>query len=135
MSREATGRILVVDDISYWRRLIPQVLRGYEVRVAATYEEALEAIECFEFDVAILDVRLRDEDPSNVDGIYVLRRVRERRQDASVVILTGHRKSLRDEALVGCEPYELVSKPFENAAFRQMIERLVARSKRPKPEN
>lgn len=114
----------MVDDISYWRKLIPYVLDEFEVRVIESYDHAIEAIQTLDFEIAILDIRLDDKNLANVDGLLLLKEIRERKPKARVVLLTGYRKSIIEESLEKYRPFELVEKPFENSSFRLLIRRL-----------
>jgi two-component system, OmpR family, KDP operon response regulator KdpE len=66
--------VLVVDDEQAMRRTLTAGLeaRGYEVRTAATGEEALSSLATNPPDVVILDLGLPD-----IDGIEVCRRLRQ----------------------------------------------------------
>ncbi|MBZ5640267.1 MAG: sigma-54 dependent transcriptional regulator [Acidobacteriia bacterium] len=80
-------RILVVDDEPGVRAALEAILRdeGYAVVAAASGEEGLEAFETGAFDAVLLDVWL-----PGIDGLETLVRLRERRHDAEVVMISGH---------------------------------------------
>src|SRR5690349_20105177 len=124
------GRILVVDDQEDYQELIYTVLTGYEVRAVGTYEGAIEAIEAFHFDVAILDIRLQDENIWNVDGIDLLSRIRRKKPHSRVVILSGHRESVAGLDLDGYKPFEFFAKEtLDNEVFRETVQKLVQQAK------
>jgi signal transduction histidine kinase/CheY-like chemotaxis protein len=62
------GRALIVDDDAPIRGLLEALLRrgGWEVLGTADRTEALEAVTAGEFDMALIDVRLADEDGEQV---------------------------------------------------------------------
>ena len=92
-------RILVVDDSTLARRSARKILEGagHEVFEA---EDGLRALERFYLDkphVVVLDVTMKD-----MDGIEVLRRLREMDSTARVVIVTADvQDSTRDMARQG----------------------------------
>ncbi|HEY4642600.1 MAG TPA: response regulator [Thermoanaerobaculia bacterium] len=91
---EVAATILVVDDNALNRALLEEELthRGFEVRMAAGGEEALELIALEPFDLILLDIMMPD-----VDGIQVLRKVRERWSGIELpVIMTTARADRRD---------------------------------------
>lgn len=92
MKHERTGRILVVDDQEAWREVLSVILEedGHQVATAATYQEARSILENEHFDVAVLDIRLVDESPYNIEGIALLREIRDLAYTTKVVILTGY---------------------------------------------
>jgi two-component system nitrogen regulation response regulator NtrX len=84
MARE---RILLVDDEPGVRSSLEAILRdeGYDVAVAVSGEEGLEAASSSPFDAVLLDVWL-----PGMDGLETLTRLRERRDQAAVVMISGH---------------------------------------------
>jgi DNA-binding NtrC family response regulator len=88
MNRPSKGaRVLLVDDDDTFRRVMSAELarRGYDVVAASTGREALQQSTQITPDVTLLDLRLPD-----LDGIEVLKRLRERNPSAGVVVLTAH---------------------------------------------
>ena len=79
--------ILVVDDEHEFLELMTNRLqkRGFTVDVAPTGEQALEKVAKENFDAMVLDVKM-----PGIDGIEVLRRVKQMRPEMPVLLLTGH---------------------------------------------
>lgn len=82
--------------------------RGYVVELLRTVEEALAALETTPFDAAILDLGLPDG-----DGLDVLRFIRSKTLDTSVIVLTARdHTSQRIQGLdTGADDY--IVKPFD----------------------
>lgn len=68
------GRALVVDDQGVWLELFTELLHelGLEVETATTYEQAIGLVDSRYFHLAVVDVRLKDEDAQNTQGMDVL---------------------------------------------------------------
>lgn len=79
--------ILVVDDEHEFLELMQNRMqkRGFTVSVAPTGEEALDMVRQGSFDAMVLDVKM-----PGIDGIEVLRRVKEMKPELPVLLLTGH---------------------------------------------
>lgn len=79
--------ILVVDDEYEFLELMQNRMqkRGFTVSVASTGEKALDMVREGSFDAMVLDVKM-----PGIDGIEVLRRVKEMRPELPVLLLTGH---------------------------------------------
>lgn len=80
-------RVLVIDDeeivrISCLRTLQPE---GYEVKVVQSGAEGIKILEKETFDLVLTDLKMPD-----MDGIEVLRRVKEGWPDAEIIIITGY---------------------------------------------
>ena len=82
-----TARILVVDDERFFREAIREVLEAEKLEcvLASNGAEALEHADDPTLGVVVLDVQL-----PGIDGIEVLRRLRERRPELKVLILSAH---------------------------------------------
>ena len=86
-------RILIVDDQQNWRDVISSLLAsdGYEVNSVASTADAWRLLDNKSFDIAILDVRLVDDDPFDVQGIELLEQMKTRLGDRfPIVIMTGY---------------------------------------------
>jgi two-component system KDP operon response regulator KdpE len=102
------ARVLVVDDEAAIVLVLNRTLaaQGYVVTVATTGSEALAAIAERPPDVILLDLGLPD-----VDGLEVVRRVRERGATPIIVLSARHTEAAKVEALtLGADDY--VEKPF-----------------------
>jgi DNA-binding response OmpR family regulator len=79
-------KLLVVDDEANIRLLYAQELsdEGYQVVTAGTALEAVEKLENTEFDLAILDIKLKNE-----SGIELLQRIVKERHALPVILCTA----------------------------------------------
>ena len=106
---DAPVRTLVVDDEPSLAELLSSVLRfeGWEVRTAADGRGAVRAAREFRPDAVVLDVMLPD-----LDGLEVLRRLRQEQPRVCVLFLTA-RDAVEDRVAgitAGGDDY--VTKPF-----------------------
>jgi DNA-binding response OmpR family regulator len=114
-------RLLVVEDETRIATFLVKGLTaaGYAVDLTSTVAQALELIAENEFALVVLDRRLPDG-----DGLDVLRAIRARGEDLSVIVLTA-RGEIEDrvEGLdLGADDY--LTKPF---AFEELLARVRAR--------
>ena len=105
-----TYNVLVVDDERTLRFTLKESLseEGYRVETAADVAEALSLLEREEFHVALVDQKLPDE-----SGIQLLKRIKAKRPETQVIIMTAFGKYANaiEAARAGC--YDYVGKPFE----------------------
>src|SRR5688572_13477713 len=101
--------ILVVDDEPGVRSSLSGVLRdeGFEVDAAASGEECLERAARTAYDVIVLDVWL-----PGVDGLVTLQRLRERKVDAQVVMISGHGNIESAVRAIKMGAFDFVEKPL-----------------------
>ncbi len=80
-------KLLIVDDEVKFLDSIAQrlELRGFDVAKASSGEQALKEAEAGGFDLALLDLKM-----PGMDGIEVLKRLKEKHKYLEVIILTGH---------------------------------------------
>lgn len=80
------NRILVVDDEANIRLLYAEELaeEGYEVVTAANTAEAIEHLQHGEFDLTVLDIKLKNE-----SGIDLLQKLVKERHDMPVVLCSA----------------------------------------------
>ncbi|MCK4846078.1 MAG: response regulator [Deltaproteobacteria bacterium] len=81
------NRILVVDDEEGIRLLYKEELEeeGYEVALASSGEAALERLDESNIDLVLLDIKM-----PGIDGVEVLRRIKERWKTLPVVLCTAY---------------------------------------------
>jgi len=111
------GRLLVVDDDEGPRKSLQLLFQDhYEVILAASGGQALEALGSGPVDVAVLDLRMPD-----MSGIELLGHIREKYPEVEVIILTGYEslETARQAIRLGARDY--FSKPFDLTAMRAAV--------------
>ncbi len=102
--------ILVLDDEKDACRLMKRVLGrlGHEVQVFTRSDEARRWLEDHEADLALLDIKLRED-----NGLSILRWIRTKYPRTKVIMITGYpsAETTREASALGIEEY--LVKPFE----------------------
>ncbi|MFQ5867906.1 MAG: response regulator [bacterium] len=85
--KDKNVRILVVDDSQECRELCQRVLlrEGYVVHSVDSGKKALKESKAIKFDLIITDLKMPD-----LDGISLLRRVKEIDPKICVIVITGY---------------------------------------------
>jgi EAL domain-containing protein (putative c-di-GMP-specific phosphodiesterase class I)/ActR/RegA family two-component response regulator len=85
-------RVLIVDDEPMQRLILARCVGmiGWQAETAASVDEAISSFSARLHDVVIVDLCLGEQ-----DGIHLLRHLRERRADATVIFVTGMNNRLR----------------------------------------
>jgi len=117
-------RVLVVDDEPHLLRALVLNLsnRGYLVSSAASGTAALAHAEAVQPDIVVLDLGLPD-----IDGMEVLRRLRVRRPDAAIIVLSARTSSKDKVSALDLGAVDYVTKPFDVA---ELVARLGAAARR-----
>lgn len=102
-------RILIVDDEPAILRFLRAGLgsQGYVVAEAATGEAALDAIRQRRADLVVLDLGLPD-----VDGLEVIRRIRDSGASVPIVVLSSRGEEAVKVAALDAGADDYVTKPF-----------------------
>jgi len=102
LQEEAMKKILLVDDEESIHLLYREELEeeGYEVHSALSGGEALERFEGIAPDLVILDINMPD-----MNGIEVLRKLKERRPELPVILSTAYHEYKQDLAAWASDDY------------------------------
>lgn len=86
------GKILVVDDLADWRDMIGGLLQdaGYDVQCAEDGDEAMRLLRQNPYHVAVVDIRLDEQDENNKEGLTLAARMKSYFPELAILILTGH---------------------------------------------
>jgi two-component system, OmpR family, KDP operon response regulator KdpE len=121
---ESKKRILVVDDEQHITMVMRSGLtkHGYDVRVAAEGESALELFQLWTPDLVITDLSM-----PNMDGLEVCRRLRAISRVPIIVLSVKGDEAVKIEALdAGADDY--VTKPFAMGEFLARVRAGLRRS-------
>ncbi len=104
------AKLLVVDDENNLRLVVQKELTrlGHEVETAADGESAWNLLEERDFDVLLCDINM-----PRLDGMSLLRRLREKRQNPpEVIMLTGHATVETAIEAMKLGAYDYLTKPY-----------------------
>ncbi len=113
-------RILVVDDEIRMREEIGEYLRkrSYEVQTAPDPGEATRLLQHFDFDIAIVDIKL-----PGISGLELLKIIREAHPQVEVIMISGHgdMQSVIEAMRLGA--IDFFQKPFRLIDLNQALQR------------
>ena len=122
----ANARILVLDDDPGTCRFMQELLSRSDREIETTLdpEQALARVRAKPFDLVISDLKLN----ARLDGIGVLRSVREITPGTPVIIVTGFGELEKAVEAVREGAFDFVSKPFNIAELKNLVERALQKS-------
>ncbi len=117
-----TKEILIVDDNLDIRQLISGILKdkGFKVREAANFDQALLEINKKLPDVAVIDVKL---DKGDNDGIELLVKLKKLDKDVPVIMISGHANVQMAVNSLKLGAFEFIQKPFSSERLLNFINR------------
>ena len=120
------ANLLIVDDEPGMRQLLSHVFgrAGHTVRAAENGAKALELLRAEPADLIVSDVRMPD-----MNGIELLRKVREFLPDVSVVMMTAFAtvETAREAFKLGADDF--IQKPFDVDELKLIVEKGLERLK------
>jgi DNA-binding NtrC family response regulator len=102
------AKILIVDDEEVVRLSYTRVLAGTncQVKTAWTWGQVAQAMRDEEFDIVLLDLRMPD-----MDGLTVLKALKQRWPESEVIIITGYPTLESAKEAVTLGAYDYLMKP------------------------
>jgi DNA-binding NtrC family response regulator len=106
----AYGKILAIDDERNIRHLIQSefALEGIDVITARSGEEGLERFDQEKFDMVFLDIKL-----PKMDGIEILKKLKQKFAGTDVIMITGHGEVDTAVECMKLGARDYVTKPFK----------------------
>lgn len=117
-------RILIVDDHKNMRLTLSLLLKGYgyEVEEASSGIEACKKAERDNFDVVLTDLKMND-----MDGIEVLKRIKENSPLTEVIVMTAYGTVEKAVETIKIGAYDFIQKPFNSEELLIKIEKALER--------
>lgn len=125
---QAPSRVLLVDDEREFVQTLSErlLLRDMGSAVAYDGESALQMLSEDEPEVMILDLKM-----PGIDGMEVLRRVKETQPEIEVIILTGHGNETDKETCMALGAFAYLQKPVDidilSATMKKANEKILLR--------
>jgi len=118
--------LLIVDDERSVREACREVAMslGFSAFAADSAEHAYRLLETQAFDAVLLDLRL-----PGAGGLEALRRIKEKRPDAIVIVVTGYGTVQSAVQAMKNGAYDYVTKPFSVDELKLLLERVASHLK------
>jgi len=120
MTRTPRIKVLIAEDEAHLGTILETFLnaKGYHVTTVRDGRAALQALRSDSFDVALLDIVMPE-----MDGLEVLRHVREESTPPEVIIITGNGTIETAISAIRLGAYDYLSKPYRMAEIDALVRR------------
>jgi DNA-binding NtrC family response regulator len=116
-------RVLVVDDKESMLKMLSELLsEDYEVETCRMGRQAVESFRRVPADLVLTDIRMPD-----MDGMEVLRTVKEEAPQAEVILMTAFATVSQAVLAVKAGAYNYLTKPFEPDELKIALEKALER--------
>lgn len=125
-------KALIVDDIPEYVDTMEAYLEDmFDVLTAQSLEKAKRVLKDSPIDLAIIDIRLNEEDPENKEGIDLLKWLRERMPEAGVIVMSAYKEfDYAVEALNAGADY-FMRKPIDPDELNSVIDKIFSNTPPP----
>jgi NADH-quinone oxidoreductase subunit E/NADP-reducing hydrogenase subunit HndA len=113
------GNILVVDDEQIVLKSCERVLapHGYEVETTTSPKEALSLVKSKDFDLVITDFKMPE-----MDGLELIRQIREAVPDLNIVLITGFPSQESIKEALAMRIIDYLPKPFSPSLLLEVVQ-------------
>jgi len=116
-------KVMVVEDdpmVANLHKRFLSVMEGFSVSgIARTGTEALEMLAKSEVDLVLLDIFM-----PGIDGLELLRQIREKRKDVDVIMITAAQEGSVIQEAFRLGVFDYLLKPFEFTRFKETLQKL-----------
>ena len=112
------AKVLVVDDEQDIRETLKDILEkeGYSVEMAGSGTEAISKIDSIKPDLILMDVRM-----PGMNGVDLLKKLREINEDVPVAMITAYEDVALAEEALKLGAYDYIKKPFDLDYLRESV--------------
>ncbi len=119
-------KILIAEDDDLCRENLAEMLseKGYDVRAVSDGKQAMEAYPYDNYDLVITDLKM-----PHVDGLQLLKFIKEMNPKNTVVMITGFAAVKSAVKAMKLGAYDYVTKPLKNEIVELVVERALGHTK------
>jgi len=116
-------KVLLVDDSGTMRTIQKRCLSKLGIEDVTEAEDGVQALERFE--AGTFDIVLSDWNMPNMDGLQLLKEIRQRNKDIPVIMITTEAERARVVTAIQAGVSDYLVKPFTPDSLKSKLERWV----------
>ncbi len=132
-SKSSLVKVLAVDDNPENLKLITVLLEemGFEVAIAASAEEAIEAVRHYLFNLIFMDIRMPRM--NGIEAAHIIRKLEadNQRRPTPIIALTAHALASEKKALLAAGIDDYLSKPIGEPELKAILDKWVPKPSAP----
>ena len=114
--------LLIIDDqLMYLKSLEFALKKIFTVFTATNYEEALEKLKN-EVNIALIDIRLDENDEKNIDGLKILEWIKMNKPEISAFVMSAYREFSYAEQALNLGAKHFFRKPIDVISLIAILE-------------
>ena len=105
--------ILIIDDqIMYLKSLEFALKRNYNILTAVNFKETIDILKQ-EIDIALIDIRLDENDEKNIDGLKILEWIKINKPEIAAFVMSAYREFTYAEQALNLGAKHFFRKPID----------------------
>jgi len=122
--KERNMKVLLVDDSGTMRTIQKRCLNKLGIEDVAEAEDGVQALQIFE--TAHFDVVMTDWNMPNMDGLTLLKEIRQRNKQIPVIMITTEAERARVVTAIQAGVSDYLVKPFTADGLKEKLEKWVS---------
>jgi len=122
----AKSKILIIDDQTFYLNSLEVALKKiFSVDTATNYSDAIKKLEETsgdEFDAALIDIRLDQNDDENIDGLKILEWIKMNKPQISAFVMSAYKEFSYAEQALNLGAKHFFKKPIDILSLIAIIE-------------
>lgn len=119
-------KILIIDDQTFYLNSLEVALKKiFSVDTATNYSDAIKKLEETsgdEFDAALIDIRLDQNDDENIDGLKILEWIKMNKPQISAFVMSAYKEFSYAEQALNLGAKHFFKKPIDILSLIAIIE-------------
>lgn len=116
---QLNGKLLVVDDQDVMREFLLEVFAPYQPLGAKNGMQAMQMVQSEDVAMVISDLKMPE-----MDGLELLRKIKEYRNDIKVIIITGYASAKTAADCIEAGASDFLKKPFSISQIKEAVKKL-----------
>jgi len=115
-------KLLIVDDQLLYLKSLELVLRKeYEVYLAQSYDEAINLLTNQDINLALIDVRLDEDNEENIDGLRILEWIKMNKPNIIPFVMSAYQEFNYAEQALNLGAKHFFRKPIDVESLKAIL--------------
>ena len=115
-------KLLIIDDQSLYLKSLELALKKtFQVVTAENYNHALKQLSQ-EIDIALIDIRLDEEDETNIEGLRILEWIKMNKPEISTFVMSAYKEFHYAEQALNLGAKHFFRKPIDVVSLIAILE-------------
>jgi DNA-binding NtrC family response regulator len=116
-------KLLIIDDQPFYLKSLEVALKKiFQVETSTSYDQSIELLTEKDFDAALIDIRLDENDKENIDGLKILEWIKMNKPNVSPFVMSAYREFNYAEQALNLGAKHFFKKPIDILSLIAILE-------------